>query len=205
MSSLNNRSHSLWKLCIYSVTSQCFLGNGVKASCLVYTDCKLKQTRWSGRGCNWNTLWWKWRRFVQCSVTDIVSWRESETQKWHKRKRQTKRKWACKMKNKKKLPFYHPDSVELPSQCSPLSPPSSAARCRSAGQWLARHSYPCTPRVHQSPGSCCPRSLPPGRTCHRISAGAWRGCQSPCSWRRLVLPRQSTCLACGGAVMFQTV
>lgn len=99
------------------------------------------------------------------------------------------------MQNTRQLPFYHPDSVALPSPCSPWSPPSSAGRCRSAGQWLARHSCPCTPRAHQSRASCCPRSLPPGRTCHRISASAWRGCQSPCSWRRLALPRRSTCLA----------
>lgn len=98
------------------------------------------------------------------------------------------------MQNVEKLPFYYPDSVELLSQCSPLSPPSSAGRCRSAGQWLAHHSFLCTPRVHQSPGSCCPRSLQLGRTCHRISAGAWQGCQSPCSWRRLAHPRRSTCL-----------
>lgn len=115
---------------------------------------------------------------------------------------ETRRDWHTEigdknMQNTRQLPFYHPDSEALPSQCSPLSPPSSAGRCRSAGQWLARHSGPCTPRAHQSRASCCPRSLPPGRKRHRISASAWLGCQSPCSWRRLALPRRSTCLAAG--------
>ena len=99
------------------------------------------------------------------------------------------------MQKSKNLPVYRPGSGALLSQCSPLSPPSSAGRCRSAGQWLARHSCLCMPRARQSPESCCPRSLPPGRTSHRISAWAcWRGCQSPCSGRRLALPRRLTWL-----------
>lgn len=132
----------------------------------------------SVRGYNWDTLM---RNMAHCLCTNLnVGLQKLQLER---------------MQNTKQLPFYHPDSVALPSPCSPWSPPSSAGRCRSAGQWLARHSCPCTPRAHQSRASCCPRSLPPGRTCHRISASAWRGCQSPCSWRRLALLRRSTCLA----------
>lgn len=101
------------------------------------------------------------------------------------------------MQNRRKLPVYHRDSAEPLSLCSPLSLPSSAGRCRSVGQWLARHSCPCTPRVHQSPASCCPRNLPLDRTRHRISAWAWPGSRSPSSERKLALPRRSTSLPGG--------
>lgn len=135
-----------------------------------------------------------WFKDLICLIAEI-RWRRRETQKAEKREREKESyKDITAMQNERKSPFYHPDSAAPPSLCSLWSPPSSAERCRSAGQWLARHSCPCTPRAHQSPASCCPRNLPPGRTCHRISASAWRGCQSPCSWRRLGLPRRSTCL-----------
>lgn len=105
--------------------------------------------------------------------------------------------WTKWFKSGVKLPVYHPGSVAPPCRCSPWSPPSWAGRCRSAGQWLrGRRSCLCTLTARQSPGSSPPRSPPPGRTRRRISAWAWRGCQSPRCGKKVALPRRLTCFFC---------
>ena len=81
-----------------SITSQCFLGNVVRASCLSRTGCKLKQTQKGGRGFNWKIVAWKLR-------TDLIwrneRWRERD---WKKKKRE-KRVENRKTRKKPNHPF----------------------------------------------------------------------------------------------------